>query len=58
MVEICGWAVREGTYTIDGGGIALLGVAMTVAGVATMLPGYHKIGKSKWLMLISNKPID
>jgi len=48
----------EGTYTIDGGGgIALLGLIMTAVGVGTMLPGYHKIGKSKFL-LISNQPID
>jgi len=36
-----------------------LGLGLTVAAVATMLPNYHDINKSKrWLMVISNKPSD
>ena len=40
-------------------GTAGLGLGLTVAAVATMLPNYNDINKSKrWLMLISIKPND
>lgn len=39
-------------------GLFFLGLGLTGAGVAVVGPGYHKIGKSKRLMLISGKPND
>jgi len=40
----------------EAGGVFLLGLGLTVAAVGTMLPNYHNIGKSKWFIVILNKP--
>ena len=37
--------------------LVFLGLGLTGAAIAVASPGYHKMGKSKWLMVISNNQI-